>query len=99
MLSLSSAARRCLGHPLHSVLQHVDRQPVRWEVRLKKRLSDDARRSGGSERNPNKRLQRTGISVSLIDNLPHDAVVARPLKRSVRCLLASYTFGRIVRSI
>ncbi len=27
------------------------------------------RRSGGSERNPNKRLQRTGISVSLIDNL------------------------------
>jgi hypothetical protein len=34
---------------------------------------------------PNKRLQRTGISVSLIDNLPHDAVVARPLKRGVRC--------------
>jgi hypothetical protein len=30
---------------------------------------------------PNKRLQRTGISVPLIDNLPHDAVVSRPLKR------------------
>ena len=29
-------------------------------------------------------LQRTGISVSLIDNLPHDAVVAQPLTRSVR---------------
>ncbi len=42
------------------------------------------RRSGGSERNPNKRLQRTGISVSLIDNLSHDVVVSRPLKRSVR---------------
>ncbi|MBA2525640.1 MAG: hypothetical protein H0V18_07650 [Pyrinomonadaceae bacterium] len=65
-------------------MQQVARQPVRWEVRLKKELSDDARRSGGSERNPNKRLQRTGISVSLIDNLPHDAVVARPLKRGVR---------------
>ncbi len=36
-----------------------------------------------------KRLQRTGISVSLIDNLPHDAVVARPLKRSVRCFAVS----------
>jgi len=32
---------------------------------------------------PNKRFQRTGISVPLIDNLPHDAVVARPLKRRV----------------
>jgi len=32
-------------------------------------------------------LQRTGISVSLIDNLPHDAVVARPLKRGVMLLL------------
>jgi protein-S-isoprenylcysteine O-methyltransferase Ste14 len=31
----------------------------------------------------NKRLQRTGISVSLIDSLPHDIVVARPLKRNV----------------
>jgi hypothetical protein len=31
----------------------------------------------------NKRLQRTGISVSPIDNLPLDAVVARPLKRDV----------------
>jgi len=69
VLSLSPAARRCSGHPLHSILQQVARQPVRWEVRLKKELSDDARRSGGSERNPNKRLQRTGISVSLIDNL------------------------------
>jgi hypothetical protein len=36
-------------------------------------------------RNPNKRLQRTGISVPLIDNLSHDVVVSRPLKRSVRC--------------
>jgi len=26
-------------------------------------------------------LQPTGISVSLIDNLPHDAVVGRPVKR------------------
>jgi len=30
---------------------------------------------------PNKRLQRNGISVPLVDNLLHDAVVARPLKR------------------
>jgi hypothetical protein len=30
-----------------------------------------------------KLLQRSGISVSLIDNLPHDAVVAWPLKHSV----------------
>jgi hypothetical protein len=37
--------------------------------RLKMRLSDDARRSGGSERNPNKRLQRTGISAPLIEDL------------------------------
>jgi hypothetical protein len=28
-------------------------------------------------------LQRTGISWPIIDSLPHDAVVARPLKRSV----------------
>jgi hypothetical protein len=35
----------------------------------------------------NKRLQRTGVSGPLIDNLPHDAVVARPLKRGVRSLL------------
>jgi len=35
----------------------------------------------------NKRLQRTGISVSLIDNLAHDAVVGRPLKHSVGLLL------------
>ncbi len=42
--------------------------------------------SGGIERNPNKRLQRTGISVPLIDNLSHDVVVSRPLKRSVRRL-------------
>ena len=35
---------------------------------------------------PNKRLQRIGIRrVSLIVNLQHDAVVARPLKRGVRC--------------
>jgi len=34
-------------------------------------------------------LQRTGISVTPIDNLPHDAVVARPLKRSVRLLLSA----------
>ncbi len=32
---------------------------------------------------PNRRLQRIGISVSLIDNLPYSAVVSRPLKRSV----------------
>ena len=31
-------------------------------------------------------LQRTGISAPLIDSLPHNAVVARPLKRSVRWL-------------
>jgi hypothetical protein len=31
----------------------------------------------------NERLQRTGISVSLIENLLHYAVVARPLKRGV----------------
>ena len=36
---------------------------------------------------PNKRLQRTGISVPLIDNLAHNAVVARPLKRGVGLLL------------
>ena len=35
---------------------------------------------------PNKRLQRTGISVSLIENLSHDAVVARQLKAIVRRL-------------
>jgi hypothetical protein len=29
-------------------------------------------------------LQRTGISMSLIDNLQHNAVVTRPLKRGVR---------------
>ena len=34
----------------------------------------------------NKHLQRTAVSVSLIDNLPHDAVVTRPLKRGVRLL-------------
>jgi hypothetical protein len=33
----------------------------------------------------NKRWQRTGINVPLIDNLPHDAVVFRPLKLGVRC--------------
>jgi hypothetical protein len=32
---------------------------------------------------PNKRLLPTGLSVSLIDNLSRDAVVARPLKRRV----------------
>jgi len=32
----------------------------------------------------NNRLQRNGISVPLTDNLQHDAVVARPLKRGVR---------------
>jgi hypothetical protein len=37
----------------------------------------------------NKRMQRTGISVPLIDNLPHDVVVARPLKRGVRCFAIS----------
>jgi hypothetical protein len=31
----------------------------------------------------NKRLQRIEISVSLIDNLPDTAVIARPLKRNV----------------
>jgi hypothetical protein len=30
-------------------------------------------------------LQRTGISAPLIDNLPHNVVVARPLKRNVGC--------------
>jgi hypothetical protein len=35
----------------------------------------------------NKALQRTGISVPLIDNLPHNAVVSRPLKASVMPLL------------
>ena len=46
VLGLSPAARRCLGHPLQSALQQIARQPERKVVRLKKRLSDDARRSG-----------------------------------------------------
>jgi hypothetical protein len=38
-----------------------------------------------------KRLQRTGISLSPIDNLQRDAVVARPLKRiSVGHLLSCF---------
>jgi hypothetical protein len=32
----------------------------------------------------NKRLQRTGISISLIDNLAACAVVGQPLKPSIR---------------
>ena len=46
---------------------------------MAKRISNDRFESNGA---PNK-LQQTGISVPLIDNLSHDAVAARPLKRSV----------------
>jgi Tol biopolymer transport system component len=36
----------------------------------------------GNCRMPNKRLQRTGIRIFLIDNLPQDAAVAQPLKQT-----------------
>jgi hypothetical protein len=37
-------------------------------------------------RTPYKRLQRTGISMTHINDLSHDSVVTRPLERSVMLL-------------
>ncbi len=84
MLSLSPAARRCLGHPLHSVLQQVARQPVRWEVRLKKKLSDDASAERRQRAQPEQALAADRNQRVSHRQLARDAVVARPLKRGVR---------------
>ncbi len=71
-VSLSSAPRRCLGHPLHSILQRIVHQPVRWEVRFKKGLSDDARRERRQRAQAEQALAARRLDSMLLKMIPRD---------------------------
>jgi hypothetical protein len=57
-----------------------------WMLRHDGKQKESAGARAATQRRSNKRLHPTGLSLSLIVNLPHDVVISRRVNRGVRFL-------------